>query len=150
MYSLIGGNQNFVRRIPDLVPTLRHRRALDMVQLLVVASAGEERRFRHLLTDGELVPVAPPPPPGEVSIVQGSVREGFRWDGGLTVYGRRDLTAVPVARRRRGGMAAFVSDLRDLRPGDLVVHLDHLSCSNVYSSVSSAEPRVHTSDYNPL
>jgi len=117
--------ESFVRRIPDLVPTLRHRRALDMTQLLVVASSGEERRFRHLLTEGELVPVAPPPPPGEVSIVIGHLQEGFRWDGGLTVYGRRDLTATPSPRRRRGGMAAFVSDLRDLRPKDLVVHMDH-------------------------
>jgi transcription-repair coupling factor (superfamily II helicase) len=118
-------SESFVRRIPDLVPTLRHRRALDMVQLLVVASTGEERRFRHLLTEGELIPVTAPPPPGEVAITIGSVREGFRWDGGLTVYGRGDLTAAPTPRRRRGGMAAFVSDLRDLRPGDLVVHLDH-------------------------
>jgi transcription-repair coupling factor (superfamily II helicase) len=116
--------ESFARRVPDLVPTLRHRRALDLAQLLVVASAGEERRFAHLLTEGGVVPVAPPAPRGEVAIAIGTVEHGFRWDGGLAIYGRRDLTAAPRPRRSAGG-AAFVSDLRDLRPGDLVVHLDH-------------------------
>ncbi len=117
--------ESFVRRIPDLVPTLRHRRALDLAQVLVVASEGEVKRFRHLLVDGEVEPVAPPPGPGDVAIALGDLERGFRWDGGLAVYGRRDLTAAPSPRRRRTGVAAFVSDLRDLRPGDLVVHMDH-------------------------
>lgn len=117
--------EEFARRIPDLVPTLRHRRAQDLTQVLVVASSGEARRFEHLLKDGDVVPVAPPPAPGEVSIVEGGVQHGFVARGGLAVYGRRDLTAAPPPRRRRGGKAAFVSDLRDLRPGDIVVHLDH-------------------------
>ncbi len=116
---------SFVRRLPDLVPTLRHRRALDLAQVLVVASSGEERRFAHLLGDGEVVPSPPPPGPGGVAIVLGELEHGFVWDGGLAVYGRRDLTAVPPPRRRRSATAAFVSDLRDLRPGDLVVHVDH-------------------------
>ncbi len=117
--------ESFVRRLPDLVPTLRQRRALDLSQVLVVASPGEERRFAHLLTDGEVPPVAPPPPPGTVAIAVGELEHGFLWDGGLAVYGRRELTAVPPPRRRRSGLAAFVSDLRDLRPGDYVVHVDH-------------------------
>jgi transcription-repair coupling factor (superfamily II helicase) len=116
--------ESFARRIPDLVPTLRHRRALDFSQLLVVASTGEAKRFAHLLKEGGAVPVPPPPPAGEVAIAIGGIERGFRWDGGLVVYGRRDLTAAPRPRRRAGG-AAFVSDLRDLRPGDLVVHSDH-------------------------
>ncbi|MCU0303951.1 MAG: transcription-repair coupling factor [Thermoanaerobaculales bacterium] len=117
--------ESYARRIPDLVPTLRTRRAQDLTQLLVVASAGEERRFAHLLAEGGVAPVAPPPAPGEVAIVQGSLEHGFVTRDGLAVYGRRDLTAAPPPRRRRAGRAAFVSDLRDLRPGDLVVHLDH-------------------------
>ncbi|HPA79273.1 MAG TPA: transcription-repair coupling factor [Thermoanaerobaculales bacterium] len=117
--------ESFVRRIPDLVPTLRHRRALDLAQVLVVASEGEVKRFRNLLVDGEVAPVEPPPGPGDVAIALADLERGFRWDGGLAVYGRRDLTAAPSPRRRRTGVAAFVSDLRDLRPGDLVVHMDH-------------------------
>jgi len=117
--------EGFARRIPDLVPTLRHRRAQDLTQILVVASDGEKRRFEHLLSEGEVVPVAAPPAPGEVSVVLGGPHHGFVTRDGLAVYGRRDLTAAPPPRKRRGGKAAFVSDLRDLRPGDTVVHLDH-------------------------
>ncbi len=126
--------EGFARRIPDLVPTLRDRRAADMAQILVVASAGEARRFEHLLSEGGVC-TASTPMPGSVSLVEGDVEHGFVWrdsadlvtgaTGGLAVYGRRDLTAAPRPRRRRSGAAAFVSDLRDLRPNDLVVHLDH-------------------------
>jgi transcription-repair coupling factor (superfamily II helicase) len=117
--------ENFVRRLPDLVPTLRSRRAQDMSQVLVVASLGEGRRFAHLLREGEVEPVSSPPPPGGVAIVEGELQHGFVWDDILAVYGRRDLTATPRPRRRRSGIGAFASDLRDLRPDDLVVHLDH-------------------------
>ncbi len=117
--------ESFVRRLPDLVPTLRSRRAQDMSQVLVVASAGEKRRFAHLLGEGEVRPVEGDPSAGEVAIVEGRLQHGFMWEGGLAVYGRRDLTAAPTPRRRRGGVGAFASDLRDLRPGDLVVHMDH-------------------------
>jgi transcription-repair coupling factor (superfamily II helicase) len=116
--------ESFARRIPDLVPTIRHRRGQDFSQVLVVASDGERRRFDHLLTEGEVVSEPAPPSPGGVSVVIGGLQQGFRWDGGLVVYGRRDLTATPPPRRRAAG-TPFVSDLRDLRPNDLVVHMDH-------------------------
>ena len=117
--------ESFVHRLPDLVPTLRERRAREMAQVLVVASPREERRFAELLKEGGVVPVAPPPGPGGVSVVVGRLEHGFVWDGGLAVYGRRDLTVTPRPRRRRGAVRAFASDLRDLKPGDLVVHADH-------------------------
>ncbi|MFV2073528.1 MAG: transcription-repair coupling factor [Thermoanaerobaculales bacterium] len=119
-----GPPESFVRRLPDLVPALRVRRAQDLAQVLVVASEGEGRKFSHLLREGGVEPVEAPPGPGEVAIVEGGLQHGFIWPGGLAVYGRRDLTAVP-APRRRSGVGAFASDLRDLRPGDLVVHMDH-------------------------
>ncbi len=117
--------ESFVRRIPDLVPNIRQRRAEDFVQILAVATEGEERRFAQLLEGGEVVPVDGIPGPNEVSIRGCGIREGFVWDGGLAIYGRRALTAVPRPRPRRKGVAAFVSDLRDLKAGDLVVHMDH-------------------------
>jgi transcription-repair coupling factor (superfamily II helicase) len=118
-------SDSFARRIPDLVPTLRQRRAEDLAQVLVVASEGEERRFTHLLSQGEVEPLPAPPPPGAVSVVRGDLQLGFVWQGHLAVYGRRNLTAAPAPRPRRVGLAAFTSDLRDLKPGDLVVHSDH-------------------------
>lgn len=117
--------ESFVRRIPDLVPTLRQRRAEDFAQILAVATEGEERRFKHLLEGGDVVPVAGVPGPNEVSVCRCNVREGFVWEGGLIVYGRRTLTATPRPRPRKKGVSAFASDLRDLKRGDLVVHMDH-------------------------
>ncbi len=117
--------ESFVHRIPDLVPSLRNRRARDLAQVLVVANEREAGRFARLLEEGGITPVPSPPRRGEVSIVSGRLERGFTWDGGLAVYGRRDLTATPRPRRRRAGVAAFASDLRDLKPGDLVIHADH-------------------------
>ncbi len=117
--------ESFVRRLPDLVPMMRSRRGQDMAQVLVVASAGEARRFAHLLREGDVEPVFDVPSPGQVAIIEGGPQHGFVWEGGLAVYGRRDLTVAPAPRRRRSGVGAFASDLRDLRPGDLVVHMDH-------------------------
>ncbi len=117
--------EEFVRRIPDLAPTVRDRRAVGLAQLLVVGSAGEVRRFEHLFADAELPTVDQFPQGSQIAVVVGSLDRGFVWDGGLAVYGRRDLTAAPRPRRRTGGLAKFLSDLRDLKPGDLVVHVDH-------------------------
>ena len=117
--------ESFIRRLPDLVPTLRARRGEDVAQVLVAATSGEVRRLSHLLREGGIEPVDAPPSAGEVAIVEGGPQRGFVWDGGLAVYGRRDLTAAPTPRRRRTGTRAFASDLRDLRPGNLVVHMDH-------------------------
>ncbi len=89
--------ESFVRKLPELVPTLRSRRAQDMVQVLVVASPGEGRRFVHLLREGEVEPVEAPPPPGSVAIAEGGLQHGFVWEGRLAVYGRRDLTVGPGA-----------------------------------------------------
>ncbi|MCD4750957.1 MAG: transcription-repair coupling factor, partial [Thermoanaerobaculales bacterium] len=117
--------ESYARRIPDLVPTVRERRARDFTQILAVATEGEERRFTQLLSGGEVTPVAAPPGKNQVSVVRCGVREGFEWDGGLALYGRRMLTAAPRPQKRQRGAGAFASDLRDLKPGDLVVHMDH-------------------------
>ncbi|MCP4902170.1 MAG: transcription-repair coupling factor [bacterium] len=115
----------FVQKLPELVPTLRRRRAREMVQILTVGSEGERKRFTHLLKEGEVIPSDAPPPPGGVSLVSGLLEKGFLWEERLAVYGRRNLTAVPAPRRRRSGAGAFASDLRDLKPNDLIVHVDH-------------------------
>jgi len=116
---------SFQRRLPELAPTIRTRRAQDMAQVLVVASTREAERFSAHLREGGIEPGAFPPDQGGVAFRLGSLDRGFVWDGGLAVYGRRDLTAAPAPRPRRKGVAAFAADLRDLRPGDLVVHADH-------------------------
>jgi len=116
---------NFQRRLPELAPAIRTRRAQDMAQVLVVASEREGDRFAVHLREAGIEPTPFPPGTGAVAIVTGGLERGFVWDGGLAVYGRRDLTSAPAPRARKRGVAAFAADLRDLRPGDLVVHTDH-------------------------
>jgi transcription-repair coupling factor (superfamily II helicase) len=66
---------------------------------------------------------------GGVELIDGELRRGFRLPAaGVVVFGERQLfpratPGRPRAARRRFG--PFVSDLRDLRLGDYVVHGDH-------------------------
>ncbi len=65
---------------------------------------------------------------GGVEIVAGDLRRGFRLPAaGVSVYGEQQLFPRPEFARRRPGrrLSPFVSGLRDLKPGDYVVHEDH-------------------------
>ncbi|HXE80962.1 MAG TPA: transcription-repair coupling factor [Vicinamibacterales bacterium] len=58
----------------------------------------------------------------------GHLTRGFRLpDADLVLYAEADVFEEErqVAERRRSAARAFLSDLRDLKPGDLVVHVDH-------------------------
>jgi len=68
-------------------------------------------------------------PPGDpVVLVECHLSHGFvMTELGLAVATEREIFGEeprPAAAKRRKG-AAFISDFRDLRPGDLVVHVDH-------------------------
>jgi transcription-repair coupling factor (superfamily II helicase) len=65
-----------------------------------------------------------------VFLIKGLVRHGAAFqDAGLVVFGSEDLfdTSEMVARApsAKSAMAAFSSDLVDLKPGDYVVHTEH-------------------------
>jgi transcription-repair coupling factor (superfamily II helicase) len=58
----------------------------------------------------------------------GRLSRGFRLpDAGLALFAEHDVFEEErqAVERRRSAKRAFLSDLRDLRPGDLVVHVDH-------------------------
>ncbi len=117
---------SFVRRIPDLVPTLRHRRALDLAQVLVVASDGEAKRFRQPArrrragAGGRRRPErATSRSPCRISSAASAGTAGSRCTAGGT--------SRPRPRRGAGGPAGRRLRVRPPRPrpGDLVVHMDH-------------------------
>src|SRR6202007_3279876 len=61
-------------------------------------------------------------------IAVGALSRGFRLpDAGLKVYAEADVFEEErrAPERRRSATKAFLSDLRDLKVGDLVVHVDH-------------------------
>ncbi|MDQ7008547.1 MAG: transcription-repair coupling factor [Acidobacteriota bacterium] len=103
--------------------------------VLVAQGPGRLQRLGEVLAGAGLAPRRADedndaaPTPGEVVLVAGRLDEGFEvHPGGAVVLAESDLfgpelQAPRVARRKSAG--AFVSDLRDLSPGDLVVHVDH-------------------------
>ncbi|HPC81753.1 MAG TPA: transcription-repair coupling factor [Thermoanaerobaculaceae bacterium] len=117
---------NLASRPAVLLEELRAGAWEERRQVLVAASPGEAQRLQHLLTEGEL-PVCPGwPGPRVCGIVQGRLERGFVWaEEKLAVFGRADLTTLPPPARQRRTLARVLADVRDLRPGDFVVHADH-------------------------
>ncbi|MEW6363778.1 MAG: transcription-repair coupling factor [Acidobacteriota bacterium] len=98
--------------------------------LVVLQSRGLVERVRELLNDrnvraefaGDRLHA------GRLSLATGFLQKGFEWPSGyLDLYSETDvfgpLPEAP-ARPRRKSAAAFQADLRDLRPGDYVTHVE--------------------------
>ncbi len=63
-----------------------------------------------------------------VLVTIGNLSRGFRLpDAGLQIYSEADVFDEErrAPERRKSATKAFLSDLRDLKVGDLVVHVDH-------------------------
>jgi transcription-repair coupling factor (superfamily II helicase) len=111
--------------------------------VLVAATAGRAERVVEILRDYELlaVPVfserasieSPLPSPeamhaASVLIVVGGLSRGFRLpSAGLQIFAETDIFEEErrAAERRPPPTKTFLSDLRDLKVGDFVVHVDH-------------------------
>ncbi|RMF73442.1 MAG: transcription-repair coupling factor [Acidobacteria bacterium] len=123
-----------VERLGELGTVLGEATRAGRPAVLVARAPGRRQRLAELVAEAGLaarldVPDDPlPPGPGEIVIAPGLLEEGVDLvpDGPL-VLGERELFGpeAPPPPRRRRVEKAFVSDLRDLSPGDLVVHVDH-------------------------
>jgi transcription-repair coupling factor (superfamily II helicase) len=111
---------------------------------LVVAARGRLERLREVVDEaglgerlawyqppeGEAPPALERLPEGRLSLGRGLVSSGARL-GSLLLHAEADVFGDVAAPRRerpreaRRPAAAFASDLRDLKKGDLVVHVDH-------------------------
>ena len=116
--------------IEEWVKEVRKKSDIGRRILVLLQSRGLTERVRELLAErkveacfvGESLQV------GIVSIATGLLQKGFEWPAGrLDVYSETDifgpLPSAPPAPRKRGA-GAFQSDLRDLRPGDYVTHIE--------------------------
>ncbi len=133
----LGGRppRTYSGRLEELARDLDAARAAGRPVALVVRTTGRSERLKEVLAASGLTlrevhedePWAPAP--GEIVLARGALERGveFGADGPL-VFSEADLFGAdpppPLPRKRRGG-EAFVSDLRDLKDGDLVVHVDH-------------------------
>jgi len=119
-------------RVADWVADIRRLRDEGESTLFVAATHGRAERTIELLKEYDVfaIPVerAEDARYAAVLVAIGSLSRGFRLpDAGLQVYAEADVFEEErrAPERRRSASKAFLSDLRDLKVGDFVVHVDH-------------------------
>jgi transcription-repair coupling factor (superfamily II helicase) len=118
-------------RVADWVSEIRKLRAAGDTTVFVAATPGRAERTVEILKEYEVlaVPVdrADDARYASVLVATGALSHGFRLpDAALQIYAETDVFEEERrAPERRAATKAFLSDLRDLRVGDLVVHVDH-------------------------
>jgi len=122
----------FHGRLGDWVDAVRKSRSAGETQLFVAATAGRAERITELLRECELSAVsvdrAETTQGVAILVATGQLSQGFRLpEVGLQVYAETDLFDEErrVFDRKKSAATAFLSDLRDLKVGDHVVHVDH-------------------------
>jgi transcription-repair coupling factor (superfamily II helicase) len=124
--------RGFHGRVNDWVAEIRQARERGDTVLFIADSAGRAERTLEMLRDYEIVAVpvddAERASKASVLVAVGTLSHGFRVaDAGLQVYAEADIfdDERRPSERRRDLTKTFLSDLRDLKVGDLVVHVDH-------------------------
>jgi transcription-repair coupling factor (superfamily II helicase) len=122
----------FRGRVNDWVADVRSARASGDTVLFVANSEGRAERTAEILREYELVAVpvarAEETHAAAVLVAVGSLSRGFRLpDAALQVYVETDVFEEErqTAGTRPSLAKTFLSDLRELKVGDLVVHIDH-------------------------
>ena len=122
----------FHGRLGDWVDAVREGRSSGETQLFVAATPGRAERITELLREYELsavsIDLAETTQGVAVLVATGQLSRGFRLpDAGLQVYAETDLFDEErrVRDQRKSVATSFLSDLRDLKVGDHVVHVDH-------------------------
>jgi transcription-repair coupling factor (superfamily II helicase) len=122
----------FAGRVPDWVAELRNARQSGETVIFVANSQGRADRVIEMLADYQ-VPAAPidrgeDSHAGAVLVAVGRLSKGFRLpDAALQLWAETDVFDEDrvTHERRRSAARTFLSDFRDLKIGDLVVHVDN-------------------------
>ena len=119
-------------RVADWVAEIRRLRDEGESVLFVAATPGRAERTIELLKEYDVfaIPVerAEDARYAAVLVAVGALSRGFRLpDAGLQLYAEPDVFEEErrAPDRRRSATKAFLSDLRDLKVGDFVVHVDN-------------------------
>ena len=124
----------FEDRLPDIVKEVSRARKDGLAVLLSAQTKGEREHVERLLDEyeiehqGKSEDVISPLAPGACRVVSGGPRSGFLFrPAGVLLLTATDLFGEPrsSAPRRKSASEAFLSDLRDLKIGDIVVHRDY-------------------------
>ncbi len=126
--------QEFRGRIADWVADVRQARDRGETVLFVASTHGRAERTVELLREYEIraLPAAQADErvEGAVLVAEGLLSRGFRLPAAaLQIYAETDIFEEERRRsttsRRRSLAATFLSDLRDLKVGDFIVHVDN-------------------------
>jgi transcription-repair coupling factor (superfamily II helicase) len=119
-------------RVADFVSEIRKLREAGETIVFVAATPGRAERTIELLKEYDVLAVqverADDARYAAVLVALGKLSRGFRLpDAGLQIYAEADVFEEErrTPERRRSAAKAFLSDLRDLKLGDFVVHVDH-------------------------
>ena len=122
----------FHGRVPDWVAELRKGREMGETAVLVAETAGRAERVIEILRDYGVVAVdisrAEVTSGSALLVTTGQLTQGFRLPAArLRLFAETDIfDEERVGTQRRASAAkAFLSDFRDLKVGDLVVHVDN-------------------------
>ncbi len=119
-------------RFQDWVVEVKRAHDAHEATLFVAASPGRAERTIELLKEYDVfaIPVerAEDAQYAAVLVAVGGLSRGFRLpDASLQIYAEPDVFEEDrrAPEKRRSATKAFLSDLRDLKVGDLIVHVDH-------------------------
>jgi transcription-repair coupling factor (superfamily II helicase) len=122
----------FGGRLQEWVAEIKRGRERGETMVFVAHTQGRAERTIELLADYSVfaVPIERAEDAHTASLLVGVGRltRGFRLpEAGLQIWAETDVFEEErqVHERRRSATRAFVSDFRDLKVGDLVVHVDH-------------------------
>ncbi|HET7219755.1 MAG TPA: transcription-repair coupling factor [Vicinamibacterales bacterium] len=122
----------FAGRVPDWVEEIRRGRERGDTQVFVANSPGRAERTIELLADYDVfaVPIerADDAHAASLLVCVGHLSRGFRLpEAQLQLWAETDVFEEErkTHERRRSATRTFLSDFRDLKAGDLVVHVDH-------------------------
>jgi transcription-repair coupling factor (superfamily II helicase) len=122
----------FRGRVTDWIADVRQARERGDSILFVAESQGRAERTIEILQEYDVVAVAVERAEdayaAPVLVAVGSLSRGFRLtDAALQIYVETDVFEEEhhAPEKRRNLAKTFLSDLRDLKVGDLVVHVDH-------------------------
>ncbi len=115
-------------RFGELANELKDLAAFSQQTIFVLPSAGVADRIGKVLTEYEAL--------GHATLMVGDLSVGFSLPNSrLSIYTEPDLfdealhgggqQAKPASKSKRSLASAFLSDFRDLKIGDFVVHIDH-------------------------
>jgi len=120
----------YANRLSEFTDDLSKGHEKGRKQLFFAATKGGREKVERLLREFD-VPFADDSPElrSEIVITGGAIARGFEFEEiNLSVHSEWDLFEPPTSTRvggRKRTTEAFVADLRDLKVGDYIVHVDH-------------------------